>query len=299
MKYGTGAALVVLGTALWSCHGLIMRLIDTAGSWEVLFWRSVGLLPPLVWFIARNSEGAVIDRFRAVGWAGLTGGMGLVVAFSGAIYALQSTTVAMAVFLFSATPFVTAALSFLLLRERVRKGTWAAVGVAAVGIWLMVAEGLAQGALWGNVAALLSALGFSAFILSLRWGRQTDMLPTVVLGAVLSLGVSAVAGDPLSVSLHDGAISAAMGAITVAGGMIVYTLGVRAVPAAEASLLGLTEVLLAPVWVWLVLGETASSGTLLGGLVLIAAVAVNGLTGLRFRAPQFLPARPAKGLRRA
>lgn len=283
MRYGTGVVLVVMATVLWSAHGLLMRQIHAAGSWDVLFWRSVGMVPPLVLFILFRGNGALLDRFRALGWAGVTGGLGLVVAFAGAIYALQTTTVAMAVFLFSATPFVTAALSFVLLGERVRAGTWAAVAIAAVGIWLMVAEGLAQGALWGNLAALVSALGFSAFILSLRWGGQTDTLPMVVLGAVLAIAVSGSVGDPLSVTRHDGAMALGMGAITLAGGMILYTLGVRVVPAAEASLLGLTEVLLAPIWVWLVLGETATGGTLLGGLVLIAAVATNAVTGLRVK----------------
>lgn len=69
----------------------------------------------------------------------------------------------------------------------------------AIGIWLMVADGLGQGALLGNLAALVSAIGFSVLILSARWGRQADMLPMVVLGAVFSVAVSAFAGDPLAV----------------------------------------------------------------------------------------------------
>ncbi len=294
MRYGTGVLLVVLAATLWSFHGLLMRLIHDATAWEVLFWRSFGMLPPLMLFILARGRGAVNQRFRAVGWAGLTGSLGLVVAYSGAIYALQTTTVAMAVFLFSATPFVIAALSFALLHERVRKGTWAVVAIAAIGIWLMVAEGLAQGAFLGNLAALLSAVGFSAFVLSLRWGRQTDMLPMLVLGALLSAIISALRGDPLTISVHDAALSFAMGAVTLAGGMIMYTLGVRVIPAAEASLIGLTEVLLAPFWVWLLLGETATRGTMLAGLVLVAAVAVNALTGMRSKMIRL--ARPGKGL---
>lgn len=285
MKYATGAILVVLAGLLWSAMGLSIRQMDVAGTWAVLFWRSVGMVPVLFAFIAWRSGGHPIDRLRRVGAAGVIGGLGLVFAFAGAIYAIQATTVANAVFLFAASPFLAAILGWILLGERVRPATWVAIAVAGVGMFIMVREGLAIGAMMGNIAALLSALGFAAFTITLRWGRLEDMMPAVVLGGVFSMVVAlAVVGGGIAVPLHDAVIAMAMGALQLATGMALYTLGSRVIPAAELTLLSMVEVLLAPIWVWLFLGETASKGTFVGGAVLMAAVAGNALSGMR-RAP--------------
>jgi len=285
MSYGKGVALVVLAGVLWSAMGLALRYIEVADTWAVLFWRSAGMVPVLFVTIARASGGHPLARMRQVGVAGVIGGLGLVFAFAGAIYAIQSTTVANAVFLFAASPFMTAILGWLILHESVRRTTMVAIAVAALGMFIMVREGLAAGALAGNVAALLSALGFAAFTITLRWGRLSDMMPAVVLGGVFSMVVAVlvltVSGAPLLVPPRDIAIAVGMGALQLAVGMALYTLGSRVIPAAELALLSLVEVLLAPLWVWLRLGETASFGTFAGGGILLAAVVGNALSGMR------------------
>lgn len=285
MRYGTGVILVVVAATLWSLMGLMIRQIDVAGTWAVLFWRSAGVIPVLLAVIWWRSGGKVGPRLRGVGVPGVIGGLGLVFAFAGAIFAIQTTTVANAVFLFSASPFLAAVLGWLILKEPVRQATWVAIVLAGAGMFIMVREGLAAGALAGNVAALLSALGFAIFTLALRWGKLSDMMPAVVLGAVFSMVVagvvSTVAGTGLGVPLHDIVISMAMGAIILAIGMALYTAGSTVIPAAELTLLSMVEVMLAPIWVWLFLGETASAGTFVGGGVLMAAVAFNALSGAR------------------
>ncbi len=285
MTYARGVLLVVLAGLLWSFMGLAVRHIETAGTWAILFWRSAGMVPVLLAFIAWRSGGHPLERLRRVGVAGVLGAFGLVFAFAGAIYALQATTVANAVFLFAASPFMAALLGWIILREPVRPATWAAIAVAGVGMFVMVRDGLAGGETAGNLAALLSAFGFAAFTLTLRWGRLEDMMPAVVLGGLFSMAVAGVVlgvrAEVLAVPAQDIVISAAMGAGMLATGMALYTLGSRVVPAAELTLLSMVEVLLAPVWVWLVLGETASAGTFLGGGILLVAIAGNALSGLR------------------
>jgi len=285
MTYARGVLLVVLAGLLWSFMGLAVRHIETAGTWAILFWRSAGMVPVLLAFIAWRSGGRPLDRLRRVGVAGVLGAFGLVFAFAGAIYALQATTVANAVFLFAASPFMAALLGWIILREPVRPATWAAIAVAGVGMFVMVRDGLAGGETAGNLAALLSAFGFAAFTLTLRWGKLEDMMPAVVLGGLFSMAVAVVVlgvrAEVLAVPAQDIVISVAMGAGMLATGMALYTLGSRVVPAAELTLLSMVEVLLAPVWVWLVLGETASAGTFLGGGILLVAIAGNALSGLR------------------
>jgi len=283
MSYLSGAILIILAGVVWSTQGLIIRLIPDTGSWAILFWRSAGMLPVLAIWIGCSARGGLWSEIRSVGWAGVFGGLGLVMAFSGAIYAFQATSVANAVLLFAASPFCAAILGRVLLGEGVSPLTWFAIVLAAVGILVMVGGGLAGGAMDGNIAALASALGFAIFTVTLRWGKLANMLPAVALGGLFSMLAGAIAlgvlGKAVLIPLPEIAISAAMGAVTLTGGMLLYTLGSKVVPAAQATLLSLVEVLLAPLWVWLLLNETVSRGTLIGGAVLLAAVLLNAYGG--------------------
>ena len=213
MRYATGAALVLLAGAVWSVQGLIIRNIHTAGSWEILFWRSVGMAPVLAVWTYVQSGGRLWSEFRSVGLAGVIGGMGLVAAFSGAIFAFQATAVANAVLLFSASPFFAALLGWLILREHVRRATWGAIALAVVGVLMMVREGVAGGAAAGNIAALLSALGFATFTITLRWGKLANMMPAVVLGGLFSMGAGA-----LVIGIQGGTLGGAGGAACHSGG---------------------------------------------------------------------------------
>ena len=285
MRYGTGVALCLAAGTIWSLMGLGLRQIEEASVWQILFWRSVGMIPVLLGFMWWTSRGRPLAALRAVGLAGIAGGLGLVLAFAGAIYAFQTTTVANAVLLFAASPFVAAILGWLILREAVRPSTWIAIAIAVFGMYLMVSDGLETGAFAGNMAALLSAAGFGIFSVALRWGRVGDMMPVAFLGSIFSAlfaaGVLSFRGEPIPALPQDMAVAFAIGFFVVAMGMVLFTLGSRVVPAAELTLLSLVEVLLGPIWVWLALGETASPNTLAGGGVLLAGVIFNAVMGAR------------------
>lgn len=288
MRYGTGMILVLTAGVLWSFQALVIRQIDQTGVWTLLFWRSLFMLPVLVLFLSWRNKGAPLLAIRKAGLAGILGGFGLVIAMAGAILAFQTTTVANACFLFAASPFLAALLGRVVLGEMVQARTWGSIAIALVGIFIMVRDGLDSGAWVGNLAALSSALGFAAFTVALRWRRIDDSLPASVLGAVFAtLAGAAMAwhnGDVIAVPLPDVMWCALMGIVTMSGGMILYTLGSKVVPSAELALLSNTEVMLAPLWVWLLLGETASAGTFAGGAVLLVAILFNAFAGVRRRA---------------
>lgn len=265
--------------------GLGIRLMEAANTWQILFYRSWGLAPFLFLVIAFRSGGRPVAVIRKSGIAGIVGGLGLVFAFSGGIYAIQATTVANAMFLFAAAPFFAAVMGWLILGESVRRATWAAMIFALLGVALMVWEGMSLGRVGGNVAALLSAMGFAVFTVALRWRKLDDTMPTVFLAGVFAIAVSAtvcdVAGYGLDVPLNDVLVALAMGVFQVGLGLTLYTIGSKALPAAELALLSMTEVVLGPVWVWLIFGETVGLYTLVGGAVLITALLGNALSGAR------------------
>jgi DME family drug/metabolite transporter len=286
--YGRGMALVVLGTICSSWLGLGVRMMEAATAWQILVYRSFGLALFLFAFIALRHPGRLVRLFRDGGWASIVGGAGLATAFSGSIVAMQQATVANAMFLLAAAPFLAAVLGRLVLKERVRRATWIAITCAFAGVALMVAEGISIGFLWGNVAGLAAALGLAVYVLALRWGQVRDMLPLNVIGGVIGTAVAAAVcmanGDGLVVSPHDTALGLAMGVFQLGIALIFITAGSKTVPAAELSLLLMIEVVLAPLWVWLVYGETVGFFTLLGGAIVLAAIAGDALTGLKGRA---------------
>jgi len=283
--YRRGVLLVLVAGVCWSFMGLGIRFMDTANVWQILFYRSLALMLFLLLIISLRSAGRPLPVIRRAGVAGVIGGAALVFAFTGGIIAIQTTSVANAMFLFAAAPFIAAALGRMLLGEAVRRATWISMLVALAGIAIMVWEGISLGRVAGNLAALIAALGFAVFTIALRWRKLEDMLPTVFLAGIFATLISAVAcysaGYSLDIPPDEIAIATALGVFQVGAGLAVYTLGSKSVPAAELALLSLTEVILGPVWVWIVLDETVDFYTLMGGAVVLTAIAANALTGLR------------------
>jgi len=284
-SYLGGVVLVLLAGVFWSSMGLGVRLIEVANVWQILLYRSIALTLFLFVIIAWRSGSRPFTMIRKAGLAGVIGGGGLVLAFSGGIYAIQTTTVANAMFLFASAPFLAALFGWLLLRETVRGATWIAMLVAFMGIALMVANGISAGRLEGNLSALLGSVGFAIFTIALRWGKLEDMMPAVFLAGLFATGTAALAcglgGYGYTVPANDIGIALALGVFQIGVGLTIFTIGSKVVPAAELALLSMTEVLLAPVWVWLFVGETADPETLIGGAVLMLAIAGNAMTGLR------------------
>ena len=289
-----GVVLVLLAGVIWSTGGLLVRLIEAAGAWQILFYRSLSLALFLVLVLSIRNKGALLSAFRAAGLAGLVAGLCLVLAFGGFIFAIINTTVASALFLLSAAPFGAAALGWALLGEAVHRRTWLAMSLAMIGIAVMVGDGLGTGRMAGNLAALVAAAGFAGFTVALRWGRASDMLPAVCNGAAIATLLALVfclfgeawgGGQGLGVSPRDFLLSSLMGVAQIGCGMVLYIMGSRHVPAAELTLLSLTEVVLGPIWVWLGVGEVASGRSLLGGAIVLLAVAAMALGARRRRRP--------------
>ena len=285
INYAGGVALVLLSGVFWSSMGLGVRMIEAANVWHILFYRSIALAIFLFVIISVRSGNKPLHKIRKSGLAGAIGGASLVMAFAGGIYAIQTTSVANAMFLFAAAPFLAAFFGWIVLRENVRRATWIAMTVAIIGIAIMVLNGISLGRMAGNLSAILSACGFAIFTIALRWGKLEDMLPAVFMAGIFAIITSGLVcwfmDYGYTISTNDLAIAILLGVFQVGLGLVVYTIGSKVVPAAELALLSMTEVLLGPFWVWLFLGETAELYTLLGGSVLMLAIAGNALSGLR------------------
>ena len=285
-----GLVFVFMAGVFWSTIGLGVRMIDEATVWQILLYRSISLSFFLAIVIYIRSRGNLFKVVKATGLPGCIAGLALVGAYSGGIYGIQSTSVANAMLLFASAPFMAAILGWIFLREKVRKATWLAILIAIAGIGIMVQDKTQGGAaLLGNLAALGSAFGFAVFTVALRWGRSGDMLPAVFLSGIFAIFITSsiclLSGLSFQISVNDTSISMGMGVFQVGAGLVLYTLGSKTLPAAELTLLSLAEVLLGPLWVYLFLNEVATLNTLLGGLVLLLAIAGNAISGARRKPP--------------
>lgn len=284
-----GLLFVFAAGVLWSTVGLGIRMIEDAVVWQILLYRSISMSLFLYMVIRLRSGESPFLQIRRIGLPVVVAGLSLVAAYSGGIYAIQNTSVANAMLLFATAPFMAAVLGWLVLREPVRAATWIAIAVALGGILIMVSDKTGDVAVQGSLAALGSALGFAVFTVALRWGRSGEMLPSVFLSGlfaiVITFGICQFLELSVVLSLQDGGVAMGMGVFQVGAGLILYTLGSRSLPAAELTLLSLAEVLLGPLWVWLFLNETASINTLVGGAVLLMAIAGNAVSGKRRKPP--------------
>ena len=285
MSYLQGLILVMAAGVFWSFMALGIRLIEEGTLWQILFYRSIALCVFLFFLIAVRSGWRPVAAIVQAGWAGIFGGFSLFLAFTGAIYSIQNTNVANAIFLFAAAPFIAAILGMLLLKERVQRATWIAMFFAVIGITVMVIDGFSVGQASGNLAALGSAIGFAMLTIALRWGKVRDMLPAIFLGGLFSTVIAAVfclaTNSGLQMPIQDTSIALSLGVFQLGVGLSLFTIGSRVVPAAELALLSMTEVVLGPVWVWLILGESTSIETLIGGAVLLLAIGGNAVAGIR------------------
>ena len=285
MTLRTDVLFVLSAGVLWSTVGLGVRLIEEALVWQILLYRSVSLSLFLYLVIIFRSGESPFIQIRRIGFPAVIAGLSLVAAYSGGVYAIQTTSVANAMLLFATAPFMAAVLGWICLRENVRMATWISIVIAIVGISIMVADKSGSSVLRGSVAALGSAFGFAVFTVALRWGKSGEMLPAVFLSGLFGIGftlaICLFMNLPIFLSFNDGGISAGMGVFQVGAGLMLYTLGSRTLQAAELTLLSLAEVLLGPFWVWIFLDETITANTFIGGTILLVAITGNAISGKR------------------
>jgi drug/metabolite transporter (DMT)-like permease len=270
--------LMVLGSIAISFGGLIQRNIEIANPWQINVYRSMGTLLTIAVILAFQNRRQFFTGFRAVGKLGIVAGGLLAVAGMCFIQALTHTTIANALFILGSIPFFTALLARIVLGERLRKATLVTMIFAGAGLVVMVAEGITTGSGFGNIMALITALGFASYAIIIRYKRRIEMLPVLVISSAIIVIVSLlVTGDDLDIPLNDILLSVFWGACL--SGFVNWTFIVasRHLAAAEVTLIMLLEFALGPIWVWWFINEVPSYWTITGGAIIIFAVAVRAI----------------------
>ena len=272
--------VVLFAGLLWSFGPLVVRTMDDPGlvPWQYLFARGLVIFFLLNIYLFFDEGIEFYKNYLKIGIAGIIGGVGLGTAMITFIWSITNTSAAITLLCLSAMPFITALLGFLFLKEKIRPSVWVAIFVASIGVAIMAFDSVSIGSLNGLIYGLASALGFSIFSVSLRWKKETPKFTTVaVAGLFCCLFSIAILIQKdlnfISSSKNQGLF--ALHGTLVCLGLILYSIGSKNLPAAELTLLSLTEVIGGIFWVWIpILGinEIPTNNTIIGGFLIFMAI---------------------------
>lgn len=280
---------MVAVTLMWSTAGVVTRHLEHAQKFEVTFWRSfftmLCLLVMLPLFKGRGVFGRMRQGGAALWWSGLCwSGM-----FTFFMVAIMLTTVANVLVTLALAPLFTALASRIFIGHRIPLRTWLAIVVAGAGIAFMYASQLDQGvSLAGTLVALCvpiaGAANWTITQHSHAHGKDVDLIPAVLVGAVLSSLFTLPLAWPFQASAHDLSLLFGLGLIQLAIPCVLVVVCARVLKAPEVALLGLLEVIFGILLAWVGAGEVPGPDVFVGGALVIGALVANELVGWRGRA---------------
>jgi len=269
-----GAACAAAGATFWSLGALFIRLVEV-DAWTLLFWRSTFIALGMLVYLAVVNRGQVFAILKGASWGLALAGLFMALSMVLYINSITRTSVANCLFILAINPFLAAMLAWAVLGERVTGRTWIAMAIALLGMVAMVWDSLDTGNWFGDLLAVGCAATFACTMVILRKLKNQDTLPQVVFAGLWAMVLTLPVASPLDTSLRDILLCAFMGICSLGVGMLLFVHGLKHITAAEAGLLSLLESILAPIWVWLVIGEKPSTMALIGGAIVLGAVAMQ------------------------
>ena len=276
---------VLVAGILWSFGPLVVRHMDQPNlvPWQYLFARGIIIFTLLNIYLFFEEGIQFYKNYFRMGLSGIIGGSGLGIAMITFIWSITNTTAAVTLLCLASMPFITALLGFLFLKEKITTNVWLSIVIATIGIIIMALGDFQKGSLIGFMFGIISSIGFSIFSVTLRWRKETPKFTTVSFAGLFCAIVSTFIiinsqTTFTSTSLNQGLF--AVHGTLVCLGLILYSIGSKAIPAAELTLLSLTEVVGGIFWVWLPLfgiNEVPSNTTVIGGFLIFLAIVYYSL----------------------
>lgn len=267
-----GRLFVTLAAIAWSTAGLFQRELSVDVASQVggrALFAFLGLLA----YVAVTKRRGTLDAFRGIGQGGLLVVVLLAISSGSFLIALNHASVASVLFMQALAPILAAALGTL-LGDPVGRRTWIAMGVAVAGVAVMVGGPGAPSAL-GLVLSFVMTLSFAGALVATRHHREVSMAPATCLSQLLLVVCAAPFASPSTAGGQDVLWLVLLGVTQIGLGFVFLTIGARLIPAGEVALITLLEIVLGPLWVWVVLSERPSTATLIGGAIVLGAVLVE------------------------
>jgi drug/metabolite transporter (DMT)-like permease len=280
--------LMVAVTLMWSIAGVITRHLEQARSFEITFWRSFFTVLSLLVILPFFQGRAVFGKLRTGGAALWLSGLCWSVMFTAFMVALTLTSVANVLVTMAVGPFFTAVVARVFIGHRIPARTWLAIVVAGAGIAYMYGAQVGAGQLAGTLVALCvplaGAVNWTVTQRAHSHGRDVDLVPAVLVGAVISSLATLPLAMPFAASAHDIGLLALLGLVQLAIPCALSVVCARVLKAPEIALLALLEVIFGIVLAWVGADEVPTQTVLAGGALVIGALVMNEVVGWRQRA---------------
>ena len=272
--------VVLFAGLLWSFGPLVVRYMDNPHMvpWQYIFGRGLTIFIILNLYLYFEEGINFYKNYKKVGRSGIIGGCGLGIAMISFIYSITNTSAAITLLCLAAMPFFTAVLAYLFLKEKISLNVWVSIFIATVGILIMAVGNTEKNSFIGFLFGITSSIGFSVFSVTLRWRKETPKFTTVAVAGLFCFVFASIMILITQQSFFSTSYNSSMFSLhgsLVCFGLILYSIGSKAIPAAELTLLSLTEVIGGIFWVWLPLfgiNEIPSTYTIIGGFFLFVSL---------------------------
>lgn len=277
-----GILLALVGIIILSPDTLLVRLLDLP-QWTLQFYRGFGILVGFAVGMAIVHRGGTMRSLRAVGWAGVAAGICYSVASLLFVSALYHTSVANTLALVSTTPMFGALMTRFWLREKLPLRTWAAVALSMVAVGIIVGGSLSASRehLFGDLLALIQAIFMAASFVLMRSRSEVNMTPCMAIGGFFICLVTLPLAPTLVVEAAKLPLLGSLIFIVIPVSFALLVLAPRYIPAPEVNMIMLLEMILGPLLVWAMVGESVALATLIGGGLLFAVLLGHSLLSLR------------------
>jgi drug/metabolite transporter (DMT)-like permease len=251
--------------------------------WQYIFGRGLTIFILLNLYLYFEEGKNFYKNYFKIGISGLIGGSGLGIAMISFMFSITNTSAAITLLCLAAMPFFTALLAFLFLKEKISLNVWISIIIATIGIGIMAVGNTSDTSLIGFSFGMTSSIGFAVFSVSLRWRKETPKFTTTAfagLFCVVFASIAILSNDYVFFATSYNSSLFSLHGTLVCLGLILYSIGSKAIPAAELTLLSLTEVIGGIFWVWLPLfgiNEIPTNNTIIGGFFLFVSLTYYSL----------------------
>ncbi|WP_435085249.1 DMT family transporter [Candidatus Pelagibacter bacterium nBUS_33] len=277
--------VVLFAGLIWSFGPLVVRYMDDPHliPWQYIFGRGLTIFILLNLYLYFEEGKNFYKNYFKMGMSGLIGGSGLGIAMISFMFSITNTSAAVTLLCLAAMPFFAALIAFLFLKEKISINVWVSIFIATVGIGIMAIGNTTDTSLIGFVFGITSSLGFAVFSVTLRWRKETPKFTTTAFAGLFCFVFATIMilkNDLVFFSSSYNSSLFSLHGTLVCLGLILYSIGSKAIPAAELTLLSLTEVIGGIFWVWLPLfgiNEIPTTNTIIGGFFLFISLTYYSL----------------------
>ena len=275
-----GSLLAFIGVLFITPDSLLIRLSNLE-TWGLLFYR--GLIPFFVVLIGLLFfyRTKFFDALFNIGYVGIF----YVISFSMCnitfIISIQNTNVANTLIMVAMAPMLSAVLATVFLKEKTNIKTWIAIFITFFSVAFIFYDSLKLGNILGDIFGFITALGLAINANLARYAKDRDLVPSAVLGKLCVAIFAFFFVENFELVETDLIIVPIMCIMCVAIPFVLVTIAPRFISAPEVNLFFLLEVIIGPIWVWLIINEKPSIETIIGGFVILITIATHSYAALK------------------